>query len=216
MFQHSLKKSKTKVIWISCLKWQDSGKSCFELFALRGIDLEREEYGKNIGKRDTCIFIDDAPAKYHEIGFWAELIKNAPNWLPANVRFIISSTHLLSGGTHSPVEFKGLPELNRGHFLLAESEAKKFLDLPIIGLPDEMKSDILKEVLIRDCGGLIGALRQSINALKEQFAKDSQPPAKALLQHFLSDKVLHRMTRCFGSAHSAPIGNDFRIFLKFR
>jgi hypothetical protein len=35
MFQHSLKKSKTKVIWISCLKWQDSGKSCIELFALR-------------------------------------------------------------------------------------------------------------------------------------------------------------------------------------
>ena len=209
LFEHSLRKTRTKVIWI-----QDSGKSCSELLAEIGIDLEREEYGKNIGKRDTCIFIDDAQAKFDQVGFWIELVKIAPNWLPSNVRFIISSTYLPSGGTHSPVEFIAHPGLNRGDFLLTESEAEEFLEMPIIGLPDKMKSDILKQVLIRECGGLIGALRQSIDALRERFANDTRPSETALLQYFLSDKILPRISRCFGSAPSAPIGNDFRLFLQ--
>src|SRR6185312_11316437 len=29
-----------------------------------------------------------------------------------------------------------------------------------------------------------------------------------------SNDILLKMTRCFGSAHSAPIGNDFKMFLK--
>jgi len=208
LFQDSVKNS--EVIWINCLL----DHSCFQLLAEKGIDLEKGKYERNIGKRDTFIFLDDAQAKYSEVRFWDQLIKGSSHWMPSNVRFIISSTHLLSGGTESPVEFKALPRLERGDFLLTADESNEFLELPVIGLPQTMKSETFKQVLIRECGGLIGALRQSIDFLKDRFAKDAQPPETALLQFFLSDELLPGITRCFGSAHSAPIGNDFKLFLK--
>ncbi|KAJ3262330.1 hypothetical protein HK103_002744 [Boothiomyces macroporosus] len=209
LYQHTFNET-TKVIWISCL----SDKSCFELLASKGIDLENCKYKESIRKQNTVVFFDDAQAKYAEGTFWTLLIKFSPTWLPNNFRFIISSTHLLSGGTISPVEFKSLPALNRSDFLLTSEESDEFLELPGIGLPQQMRYEKVKQVLIRECGGLIGALRQSIDSLQGRFAKDSQPSETALLQHFLSNDILSYMARCFGSAHSKPIGNDFKMFLK--
>lgn len=51
-------------------------------------------------------------------------------------------------------------------------------------------------------------------ALKSRFSKDIRPSELALLQHFLSNDYVANMDRCFGSAHSAPIGDDFKLFLK--
>jgi ATP/maltotriose-dependent transcriptional regulator MalT len=149
-----------------------------------------------------------------EVRFWEQLIKVASNWLPSNIRFVISSTHLVSIGTSSLVVFEALPKLDRSDFLLTPNESNEFLELSVIGLPQKMKSETLKQVITRECGGLIGALRQSVDSLKERFAKDIQPSETALLQHFLSNDLLPNMGRCFGDTHSAPIGNDFKTFLK--
>ena len=69
----------------------------------------------------------------------------------------------------------------------------------------------MKQVIIRECGGLIGALRQSIDALAERFYEEHlNPPEPA----FLSKDLLEKISRCFGSVHSILILNDFKMFLK--
>ena len=209
LYQHSLRKTKT--IWISCL----SNESAFELLTNRGINLNKGLCGKNLEKRTTVVFLDDAQAKYEDTSFWELLIKSSPNWLPRNIRFVISSTHLLHGErASSPMVLEGLPRLERNDFLLTLQESNEFLELSVVGLPQKMKSEILKDVLVKECGGLIGALRQSIDSLKDRFAKDPEPHESALLQYFLSNDLLVRISRCFGTAHSAPIGNDLKTHLK--
>ena len=120
MYQHSLKN--TKVVWISCL----TDKSCFDLFVAIGIDLENLEYKSNIGKRNTIIFLDDAQEKYMEVRFWEQLIKMTPNWLPSNIRFVISSTHLVSIGTSSPVVLKLFQNLKEVTFYLLQMNQMNF------------------------------------------------------------------------------------------
>jgi hypothetical protein len=208
LYQHSLKK--TKVIWISCL----SIESCDQLLLKEGIDFSNETVSEKLQRKKTVVFLDDAQAKYDDIEFWLLLIKVSPNWLPSNIRFIISSTHLVSFGNSSPVVFEGLPKLDRSDFLLTPNESNEFLGMSVIGLPEEMQCETLKQVMIKECGGLIGALRQSVDSLKERFAKGIQPSETALLQHFLSNSLLPKMDRCFGVNHSAPIGNDFKKILK--
>ncbi|KAI8823202.1 hypothetical protein BJ741DRAFT_634842 [Chytriomyces cf. hyalinus JEL632] len=137
-----------------------------------------------------------------------------PNWIPSNIRFVISSTHLLAGGIESPLELRSLPGLERNDFLLSSDEANQFLDFTVIGLPQSMRFPTLKQLVINECGGLIGALRLSVDSLKGRFSKDMEPPEQALLQYFLSKDYVTNMDRCFGSAHSRPIGEDFKKFLK--
>jgi hypothetical protein len=208
LYQHHLKK--TKVVWISCLDL----KGCTQLLLEAGIDFFNKTISEKLRRKNTIVFLDDAQAKYDDVEFWGLLIKLSPNWVPSNIRFVISSTHLVSIGTSSPVVLKALPKLERSDFLLTPNESNEFLELSVIGLPQKMKSETLKQVIIRECGGLIGALRQSVDSLKERFAKDIQPSETALLQHFLSNDLLSNMGRCFGDNHSAPIGNDFKMFLK--
>jgi hypothetical protein len=111
------------------------------------------------------MFLDDAQEKYWDIRFWEQLLKVSCNWLPSNFRVVISSTHLLSVSSSSPASFECLPKIERGDFLLTPNESKQFLELPVIGLPQKFKSENLKQLIISHCGGLIGALRLSIDSL---------------------------------------------------
>ena len=210
LYQHNLKK-RADVVWISCL----DDRTCSELLLEEaGIDMVKKRTIGGTGKKYMVVFLDDAQAKYADLTFWKLLVKTLPNWLPQNVRFVISSTHLLAGGIESPVELRSLPRLERSDFLLSTDESDQFLDFEVIGLPKSMKFPTLKTLLINECGGLIGALRLSVDSLKSRFSKDIRPSELALLQHFLSKDYVANMDRCFGSAHSAPIGDDFKRFLK--
>jgi len=203
--------TKKKVIGISCFK----DKTLFEVLKAKGIDFETEHTKEELLGKHVVIFLDDAQAKYHEIRFWEELVKAAGLWLPKNIKFIVSATHSLNGGRESPVEFESLPRLSRQDFLLSEEEAYQFLDFSDIGLPQKMSIfPNLKSVLVNESGGLIAALRLSVDSLKESFMKDSHPTETALLQHSFSNAFVQRMARCFGSRHSKPVGDDFKHFLK--
>jgi hypothetical protein len=94
-------------------------------------------------------------------------------------------------------------------------EAYKFLDFSKIWLPEKMKQfQTLKNVIVKDSGGLVGAVRLSVDSLTETFMKDTAPPETSLLQHCFSNNFVQRMSRCFGSSHSRPIGDDLKDFLK--
>ncbi|POM58376.1 Hypothetical protein PHPALM_36979 [Phytophthora palmivora] len=160
------------------------------------------------------IMLDDVQAKYDETGFWNALIKGTPLWLPANVRFIICATHALEGGVESPVEFQPLPKFVREDFLLSDEEARKFLALPLpLGLPDKMKEQNFMELVVRECNGLIGALRVSVDAVVAHFTKRPAASETELVSYFLSQDFLHQMSRCFGSKHMTPTSLELRQFL---
>ena len=71
----------------------------------------------------------------------------------------------------------------------------------------------MKDVIVRECGGLVGALRLSINALNGEFFtfKNANVRETLCLQYCLSDSIADRMSCCFGSAHTE---NDLKMFLK--
>jgi len=74
----------------------------------------------------------------------------------------------------------------------------------------------LKHVLVKECGGLVGTLRLSIDALKREYflGKNDDVEETTCLEYCLSDRFVQNMDCCFGSDHSSPIGNDFKMFLK--
>jgi hypothetical protein len=102
-------------------------------------------------------------------------------------------------------------------FLLTDEEAYRFLEFSQIGLPANIrKHRILKDILVRDSGGLVGALRLAINSLKGAFHSYKNAPIQEslCLQYCLSLPFVENMARCFGSVHSYPSGEDFKRFLK--
>jgi hypothetical protein len=56
----------------------------------------------------------------------------------------------------------------------------------------------------------------AINSLKGEFFLDKNDEVEetVCLQYCLSFPFIRNMARCFGSVHSAPVGNDFKSFLK--
>jgi hypothetical protein len=189
--------------------------SCKELLFEKGVDLKRGTIAEEIRHRRTIIFIDDAQEKYEDLSFWRELIKISTTWLPKNIQFVIISTHLLIGDrTPSPTDLAELPRLDRKDFLLSHNESKMFLESPIIGLPQNMQYETLIDKIAEQSGGLIGALRRSVDFLRERFGKDTRPSEVELLQNYLSEHLMPYLNRCFSSRHSYPIGNDFKMILK--
>jgi hypothetical protein len=202
-----------KVVGISFL----SEKTPFELLKAKGIDLEGENIKEELSQKNVVFFLDDAQKKYCEVSFWEALVKATGIWIPEKIKFIISATHSLSGGNQSPVEFQSLPRLTRMDFLLTDEEAYRFLELSQIGLPANIREHrILKDILVRDSGGLVGALRLAINSLKGAFHSYKNAPIQEslCLQYCLSLPFVENMARCFGSVHSYPSGEDFKRFLK--
>ena len=101
----------------------------------------------------------------------------------------------MAGAKESPVEFQSLPRQSRTDFLLRDEESYKLLDFLDVGLPEKMKQFHLKDVIVKDSGGLAAASRLSVDYLKETFMKDTGPPETSLLQHFCSNNFVLR----FGS-----------------
>ncbi|KAI9321164.1 hypothetical protein BDR26DRAFT_883581 [Obelidium mucronatum] len=156
--------------------------------------------------------IDDAQFTYVNKGAWSSLFKTVAMWLPSSIKFIISATHVLKSCAESPVEFEWLPTLNRQRFLLSDAEARQFLDSEI-GLRSDMKYESLIQCIILQCGGLIGALRLSVDSLTAEFKESYHPSENECLLYCLSADALSQMTHVFGSAHSFPIDARFRNFL---
>ncbi|KAG1710136.1 hypothetical protein DVH05_017143 [Phytophthora capsici] len=198
-------------IYVSLL---DPEISAFDKLRSCGIDLTSSTHNLSADQHHV-IMLDDAQAKYRETGFWNILIKGTSLWLSAKVCFIICATHALKGGVESPVEFKSPPKFVREDFLLSDEEAREFLTMPSpLGLPDEItKKEDFMELVVRECNGLIGALRSSVDAMAARFAKCPAESEAELVSYFLSQEVLHQMARCFGSKHTTPKSLKLRQFL---
>ena len=176
--------------------------SCFskkfsldELFLNRVTDYTNQTFDLSDGK-PYVIILDDAQELYDDSEFWNKLIKHVQGSLPNNVRFIFSATRLYTGMQSSTPSFKYLHRLSRDDFLLNEQESMEFLNSSY-GLPENMQFETLKDVIIKQCNGNIGALRISVDFIETKFQNEKCPKESELLRYFLSRSILGFYSRCF-------------------
>jgi hypothetical protein len=186
-----------------------------EMFKEIGIDLEKQTITNELCENRCVIMLDDAQKWYGEKneGFWSLLFKSGPLWIPTNVKFIISATYSISLGPHSPVVFKNHPRLTRKDMLLTTDEYNALMDSPL-GLGPELFSQTMKDVIWKECGGLIGAVRLSIEKLKDTFKKSNYYTESNVLNYLFSRPVTQTMERCFGTGHLSPMDPKLQDFLK--
>jgi hypothetical protein len=180
-----------------------------------GIDLKK----KQVNPQDSSFYkfekplyivmLDDAHNLYNQNQFWIDLFKGS-DWLPENVKIIISATHSLRVGIESPVDFQFYPRLTRDDFLLSDTEAEELIDLmkPLIVIDGKS----IRHAIVHDCGGVIGAVRISVVKLCEKFQSRNYRESD-LLHFFLSREFSSQLGRLFGE-HQAPMDSVFLDFLK--
>ncbi|KAJ3332819.1 hypothetical protein HDU91_003036, partial [Kappamyces sp. JEL0680] len=178
-----------------------------------GIDLRQRQCDLTTENALYVVMLDNAQAFYSDVCFWTFLIKVAPIWLPANVRFIISATHLPADDLGGHIGFSSLPRLSRKDFLLCHAECCQMLSSPSI-LPTRMASPTVVGLITRDCGGLVGAVQLAAMALKDKFAQDPHISDNAVLLYYLSNECLALLSRCFGSRRFTPFSPQLQFFLE--
>ncbi|KAG3022893.1 hypothetical protein PC120_g7856 [Phytophthora cactorum] len=84
-----------------------------EAVAAHGLDVLHKSWQqpKDVAKDQPVVFmLDDAQAMFDDKMFWNFLIEDSAQWLPANVRFVISAIHLLGERIlERPEEITNLP-----------------------------------------------------------------------------------------------------------
>jgi hypothetical protein len=90
-----------------------------------------------------------------------------------------------------------------------------FLSDERIGLRGKLAQfSTLKEVIARECGGLIGALALCCKGLNVHFLKFTDIQESEALRYYFSNTITESMKRCFGSGHSRPVSKDIVDFLE--
>jgi hypothetical protein len=159
------------------------------------------------------VMLDDSQRQYHDVSFWSLLVKGALSWIPPNVRFVISATHSLeSEWSESPVAFQSFRKrILRGDLLLGDEEVRELFDLKN-GLPAKLRSPAVEEVIIRECAGLIGALRIFTDNVVAFFEKTS-PHQQEVLAFCFSEAAVQAMDRLYGRSHIVPSSTELQTFL---
>ncbi len=175
--------------YFSCL---DSA-SPFEQLKSSGIDI-RSRNLQNLfsntqqgSEKMQIIMIDDAQKIYQNKDFWNLFVKNYALWKPRRSRVVISSTHLISTGLESIVEFQSFPKLTRQDMLLSREEFCE-LTSSLLWLPTHLDSEEIRNAIYLDTGGLIGEIRTAVESLLSRFGKVVNPPVSELLNYLLSKK----------------------------
>jgi hypothetical protein len=204
---------KTDCTYISFL---NDNHNAFDLLKSAGVDL-LAKVCTLVEEKDTVyvVMLDDSQKKYDETAFWEMLIKVSPVWLPANVRFVISATYVLSASSESPVEFESLHRISRNDMLLSVDEYQIFMDSPL-GLPETIRTPTIRNLLWNETGALVGAVRLSVHHIINKFQKVTRPPESEVIQYYLSYDFAKQMSRCFGNLEQLknPRESNLKIFLE--
>jgi len=154
----------------------------------------------------AIVMLDDTQQKFTgkiNQEFWSTLVKSKDH-LPDNIRFIISATHSLRITGFAPADLGSLCKLTRHDFLLSPAEVYALLDISIELLKKERAGDVasalsdasVRNAIVSECGGVVSAVTQTVNALQQKFRKISCTPSEAL-QYIMSRDILDHFWRCF-------------------
>jgi len=156
-----------------------------------------EIFDLNNPLQEFVIMLDDAHGQFHDNTFWEALIKDfLANYLPPNVRFLVSATYGL-GTQWSPASFNSVVGLRREDLMISRAEAFELLSsVNYLNWQDPL----VKEVIINQCQGLIGGIAVSACLVNAHF-KNQIPTLSSVLDYCLSLGVnghdLYR--RCFSN-----------------
>jgi len=173
----------------------------------------------SITLKDKCddhlvvIMLDDCQKRYTKeyTNFWEYLIKNS-NGFHENLTFIMCSTRSLITAEDSPAVFTELATLQRNDFLLTDDEALSLIRLePPTGLALSLRYDVVEAVMIKECNGLVAALRISITHLNKHFSDHNPVNEEEVLQAYFSAKLVPKLDRCF--TYRGSIAGQFHQFL---
>jgi len=148
----------------------------------------------------VVLMLDDCQNRYgpEYTEFWANLVKTAATWFPERLRLIICATRSLKTLHDSPACFSELASLGRQDFIITTEESHKFLELMHpTGLHTSLLFPVVKDAVVRECGGLIVALRITVNFLNMQFAKESDFTVDKVLGALFSGTYNQQLGRCF-------------------
>jgi len=104
----------------------------------------------------------------------------------------------------APADLGSLCKLTRHDFLLSPAEVYALLDISIELLKKERAGDVasalsdasVRNAIVSECGGVVSAVTQTVNALQQKFRKISCTPSEAL-QYIMSRDILDHFWRCF-------------------
>lgn len=167
-----------------------------------GIDIENDTVKENsllhkyVKERTwAVVVISDAQQHYHNEDFWTDLVRYSC-FLPVTVRFILCATRSLATTTENLIDLSHykLP----GSLLFTEREALELINLPYpTGLHAALNTATIRDVLIRECGGIVGVLRVSITAINNYFNENPQAQESDILLYYFSRNVTQLFMRCF-------------------
>ena len=148
----------------------------------------------SITLKDKCdhhlvvIMLDDCQKRYGEeyTDIWEYLIKNCIGF-HRRLKFIMCSTRSLITAEDCPAVFSELATLQRNDFLLTDDEALSLIRLESpTGLALSLRYDVVEAVMIKECNGLVAALRISITHLNKHFSDHNPVNEEEVLQAYFS------------------------------
>ena len=169
-------------------------------------------------KKMHVIILDDAQVLYdRDASDWALVIKDFGRAFGQfGCRIIISAVHSLKKTAVSPVGFDDLPRLSRADFMLDYNQSLAYLSGEAFGLQQRYQGlTTLKNMIVTQCGGLIGALAISCIELNKLFVKSTSLLESNVIRHFLSHEMTGRFERCFGTNSESPMASKYSDFLDF-
>ncbi|ETL80589.1 hypothetical protein L917_18906 [Phytophthora nicotianae] len=183
-----------------------------ELVATHGLDVLQKscQLPQDVGKDQLVVFmLDDAQSKFEDKSFWNSLIEGSDQWLPANVRFVISAIHILAKGIHDrPKEIDRLScKFTRDDFLLGNEEAIGLFYYPGIEndnrVPKQLESPELRDLIFRECNGHVGALTTVVKELCRVSRRGFKKSVEDVISFYKSDQ-LPKYIPCFSGWHMQP------------
>jgi hypothetical protein len=205
-----LNKYKYPFKFVQCVDNMDP----FELFKkATGIDLASEKIDDTIPKGTrTMVIIDDAHCFYGNQLFWTSLLKHLPSWIDANYRvsFIVSATHNISFFSSSPEGFNAIPKISNEDLKLSIKESYEAIELTFRKKFFSL-SNIVKDFIVNQCGGVIGAVVLSVVMIADKFAQHI-PTETDILHYLCSGDFMNFLSRVFGTFRGRVLP-EFQVFL---
>lgn len=199
--------------YIQCKPYHDP----YQILSLEGVNFHEKAF--NLPQDQwTLIILDDAQHWYGNTNerndFWYDLQKS-PGWILGDgtsiqLKFIISTTHTLTLDYPSPAGFGTLPRIKFKDLKISNAEANQLLNLNFEHHFDV--SEKVREMVIRHCGGVIGAVAIFIMNIYDDFSHQANVTESEMLQYFCSLDFIDSFDRVFGT--SKKVDADFATFLK--
>jgi len=161
-------------------------------------ELEKSSCLRENTSRPKLLMLDDCQSFYDKAhkSFWELIVKSLK--LPPNIHVVFVATRSVSIPQESPICMSSLPSLSRQDLMLTTDEATEMLTLPEpVGLSHDLRHPHFMDLVAKECGGLIAAIRISINTINGKFRSAHDKTEERLVQYLFSADMLNNFDRCF-------------------